>query len=106
MTWITCPAFEPNGGHRKGSTGVGRVTSRYRVVRMADGVATARPDSLAAEEPLEIRVAGRALTVTMRTPGNDFDLARAYAHARTLRFADGPDEVHRNQIGKLELARH
>jgi len=37
---------------------------------------------------------------------DDFDLARAYAHARTLRFADGPDEVHRNQIGKLELARH
>jgi acyl-CoA dehydrogenase len=37
---------------------------------------------------------------------DDFDLARAYAHARTLRFADGPDEVHRNQIGKLELAKH
>jgi FdhD protein len=57
---------------------VGRVTSRYRVVRMADGVATARPDSLASEEPLEIRVASRPLTVTMRTPGNDFDLARGF----------------------------
>jgi FdhD protein len=45
---------------------------------MADGVATARPDSLAAEEPLEIRVAGRPHTVTMRTPGNDFDLARGF----------------------------
>jgi acyl-CoA dehydrogenase len=33
----------------------------------------------------------------------DFGLAAAYAHARTLRFADGPDEVHRNQIGKLEI---
>ena len=33
----------------------------------------------------------------------DFGLASAYAHARTLRFADGPDEVHRNQIGKLEV---
>jgi len=33
----------------------------------------------------------------------DFGLARAYAHARTLRFADGPDEVHRNQIAKMEL---
>ena len=33
----------------------------------------------------------------------DFGLAQAYAHARTLRFADGPDEVHRNQIGKLEI---
>ena len=57
---------------------MGRVTSRYRVVRMADGVATARPDTLAAEEPLEIRVAGRPLTVTMRTPGDDFDLARGF----------------------------
>ena len=36
----------------------------------------------------------------------DFPLAAAYAAARTLRFADGPDEVHREQIGKLELARY
>lgn len=36
----------------------------------------------------------------------DFFLASAYASARTLRFADGPDEVHRNQIGKLELAKY
>jgi acyl-CoA dehydrogenase len=36
---------------------------------------------------------------------DDFGLARAYAHARILRLADGPDEVHRNQIGKLELAK-
>jgi acyl-CoA dehydrogenase len=34
---------------------------------------------------------------------DDFGLAYAYAHARTLRFADGPDEVHRNQIAKLEI---
>jgi acyl-CoA dehydrogenase len=34
---------------------------------------------------------------------DDFGLAHAYAHARTLRFADGPDEVHRNQIAKIEL---
>jgi acyl-CoA dehydrogenase len=36
----------------------------------------------------------------------DFELASAYAHARALRLADGPDEVHRNQIGKLELGKH
>jgi len=35
----------------------------------------------------------------------DFPLAYAYAHQRTLRFADGPDEVHRNAIAKLELAK-
>ena len=37
---------------------------------------------------------------------DDFGLARAYAAARTLRFADGPDEVHRNQIARLELGRY
>ena len=36
----------------------------------------------------------------------DFGLARAYAGIRTLRFADGPDEVHRNAIAKEELARY
>ena len=36
----------------------------------------------------------------------DFPLAYAYAHQRTLRLADGPDEVHRNSLAKLEYARH
>ena len=36
----------------------------------------------------------------------DFPLAYSYAHQRTLRFADGPDEVHRNSLAKLEYARH
>jgi acyl-CoA dehydrogenase len=34
---------------------------------------------------------------------DDFGLAHAYAHARTLRLADGPDEVHRNAIAKIEI---
>ena len=37
---------------------------------------------------------------------DDFGLAKAYAGARTLRLADGPDEVHRNQIGRLELQKY
>jgi acyl-CoA dehydrogenase len=37
---------------------------------------------------------------------DDFQLAFFYAQARTLRFADGPDEVHRNQVARLELAQH
>ncbi|MBO0332235.1 acyl-CoA dehydrogenase family protein [Sneathiella sp. CAU 1612] len=37
---------------------------------------------------------------------DDFGLAFAYAHSRTLRLADGPDEVHRNQIGRLELKKY
>jgi acyl-CoA dehydrogenase len=36
----------------------------------------------------------------------DFDLAHAYAYARAVRLADGPDEVHRNQIGRLELEKY
>ena len=36
----------------------------------------------------------------------DTPLAYSYAHQRTLRFADGPDEVHRNALAKLELARY
>ena len=37
---------------------------------------------------------------------DDFPLARMYAGLRTLRFADGPDEVHRRQVARTELARH
>ena len=37
---------------------------------------------------------------------DDFGLARAYASSRTLRFADGPDEVHRNAIASMELGRY
>ena len=49
---------------------------RHRVVRFTgDGVAAARGDVLAGEEPMELRVDGSAWTVTMLTPGDDFDLA-------------------------------
>ena len=37
---------------------------------------------------------------------DDFQLANDYAHARAIRLADGPDEVHRNQIGRLELDKY
>ena len=37
---------------------------------------------------------------------DDYGLAYAYANARTLRLADGPDEVHRDQIARLEMKRH
>jgi acyl-CoA dehydrogenase len=37
---------------------------------------------------------------------DDFPLAYSYANARTLRFADGPDEVHRNSIAKAELGKY
>ncbi|WP_256106003.1 formate dehydrogenase accessory sulfurtransferase FdhD [Streptomyces sp. ODS05-4] len=57
---------------------MGRATERRRVVRVRDGAVSARPDTLAAEEPLEIRLNGRPLAVTMRTPGDDFALATGF----------------------------
>lgn len=53
-----------------------RITQRRPVTRISLGHgATRRPDTLAVEEPLEIRVLGRPLAVTMRTPGHDVELA-------------------------------
>jgi FdhD protein len=57
---------------------MGRVTTRRRVVKINDAGRRERVDTLAVEEPLEIRVAGRPLTVTMRTPGDDFDLVAGF----------------------------
>jgi FdhD protein len=57
---------------------MGRVTARRGVLRIADGVRVSRPDTLVAEEPLEIRVDKRPLAVTMRTPGDDLDLALGF----------------------------
>ncbi|MGK5449885.1 formate dehydrogenase accessory sulfurtransferase FdhD [Streptomyces radiopugnans] len=57
---------------------MGRVTERRRVVRLRDGVVSERPDTLVAEEPLEIRLNGKPLAVTMRTPGDDFALAAGF----------------------------
>ncbi|MER6502704.1 formate dehydrogenase accessory sulfurtransferase FdhD [Streptomyces sp. NPDC001455] len=57
---------------------MGRVTERRRTIRIRDGAVSARPDTLVAEEPLEIRLNGRPLAITMRTPGDDFALAAGF----------------------------
>jgi FdhD protein len=57
---------------------MGRVTERRRVLRIRDGVAGHRADTLVAEEPLEIRLNGKPLAITMRTPGDDFALATGF----------------------------
>lgn len=57
---------------------MGRVTERRRVLRIREGAADHRADTLVAEEPMEIRLNGRPLAVTMRTPGDDFDLATGF----------------------------
>jgi FdhD protein len=59
--------------------GMSRITVRRKVTRITVGTSsTLREDVLAAEEPLEIRVGGRPLVITMRTPGHDFDLAAGF----------------------------
>jgi FdhD protein len=50
-----------------------------------------REDDVAVEEPLEIRVDGRPLTITMRTPGNDEELALGFLYGEGL--IDGPHEA-------------
>jgi FdhD protein len=58
---------------------MGRITARRRVTRITVGGSPRHTeDVLAVEEPLEIRVGGRALAITMRTPGHDFDLAAGF----------------------------
>jgi acyl-CoA dehydrogenase len=73
-------------------------------------------NKVSAKEIAMIKVAAPAMAMqvldwAMQVHGgaavcDDFNLAFYYAQARTLRFADGPDEVHRNAIAKQELARY
>jgi FdhD protein len=70
---------------------VGRVTSRTPVLRIRGAHRTTRPDTVAAEEPLEIRLSGTPLAVTMRTPGHDFDLVHGFLATEAV--ITGPDDV-------------
>ena len=67
---------------------------------------------MAGEEPLEIRLNGRSLTVTMRTPGHDVELVHGFLHAEgviadrddvaTVRYCDGVDAEGRNTYNVLD----
>jgi FdhD protein len=68
-------------------------TARRRVLRASvSGDAEHRADLLAVEEPLEIRVDGEPLTVTMRTPGDDIDLTAGFLFTEGL--LTGLEDVH------------
>jgi FdhD protein len=56
--------------------------ARVDVLRLPDGVS--EPDRVAVEEPLEIRIGGRAVAVTMRTPGHDEELALGFCLSEGL----------------------
>jgi len=72
-------------------------TARVDVVRIPDGAAA---DVVAVEEPLEIRIAGAPVAVTMRTPGHDEELALGFALSEGLRprGARPPDDLAANTI--------
>jgi FdhD protein len=92
---------------------VGRVTGRRSVLRLAGGRALTRPDTLVAEDPLEIRVGGRALAVTMRTPGADLDLTHGFLATEGVitsaedvviaRYCDGVGEDGANTYNVLDV---
>jgi FdhD protein len=95
---------------------MGRVTARRRVQHVTADDAVARPDTLVVEEPLEIRVDGKPLTVTMRTPGSDVELAQGFLLTEgiiarrddvlTVRYCKGagPDQVNTYNVLDVTLA--
>ncbi|WP_354644945.1 formate dehydrogenase accessory sulfurtransferase FdhD [Kitasatospora camelliae] len=91
-----------------------RATVRRRVVRLGEAGPRTRPDALAAEEPLEIRLGGDPLTVTMRTPGHDFDLVAGFLvgeglvhgadQLTSLRYCAGTDAEGANTYNVVDAA--
>ncbi|MCX5042792.1 formate dehydrogenase accessory sulfurtransferase FdhD [Aldersonia sp. NBC_00410] len=92
---------------------MGRVTTRRPVVRRSATGTVRRPDTLAVEEPMQIRIDGSDLTITMRTPGNDVELVLGFLHAEaiiadradvdTIRYCDGADEDGANTYNVLDV---
>ena len=91
-----------------------KITARRRVIRVTVGDSSvAREDVLAVEEPLEIRVGGRSLAVTMRTPGHDYDLAAGFLvsegvitrgeHFSTARYCAGATDEGLNTYNVLDV---
>ncbi|MHA6631311.1 formate dehydrogenase accessory sulfurtransferase FdhD [Pseudonocardia sichuanensis] len=92
---------------------MGRLIARRPVLRVGSGGTSRRVDTLAVEEPLELRVDGRALAVTMRTPGHDVELAHGFlltegvigsgADVRDARYCDSRDAAGRNTYNVLDV---
>jgi FdhD protein len=61
-----------------------QATVRVPIGKIEGRITRLQEDSLAVEDPLEIRVGSRSLSVTMRTPGNDFELAAGFLLAEDI----------------------
>ena len=93
---------------------MGRVTVRRPVLRVSEQGRRHRTDTLAAEEPLELRLGGTRFTVTMRTPGDDIELAHglllaegvigAVRDVSTARYCAGVDDQGVNTYNVLDVA--
>ena len=96
---------------------MGRLTSRRRVANLsavgAETSVTARVETVVVEEPLEIRINGSPVTVTMRTPGSDFELAQGFlltegvihnrADVATVRYCKGAEQDGVNTYNTLDV---
>jgi len=93
---------------------MGRVTVRRAVERVSPSGRRRRIDALAAEEPMELRVNGKALAVTMRTPGHDVELAHGFLLSEGVigssedisiaRFCEGTGPDGMNTYNVLDVA--
>ncbi|MPZ61319.1 MAG: formate dehydrogenase accessory sulfurtransferase FdhD [Propionibacteriales bacterium] len=89
------------------------LTARRRISTVAEGGTRSWIDHLITEEPLEIRLDGRALAVTMRTPGDDFELAAGFLVSEgvvtrrddiaTIRYCAGATEEGLNTYNVLDV---
>jgi FdhD protein len=92
---------------------VGRLVARTSVVRLGRAGGRRTPDRLAVEEPVELRVNGTPLAVTMRTPGHDVELAHGFLvtegvigavpDVSTARYCDSVDDQGRNTYNVLDV---
>jgi FdhD protein len=92
---------------------VGHVTARRRARHLSADQAITRSETLAVEEPLEIRVDGTPISVTMRTPGSDIELAQGFLltegvvggreDIRTIRYCGGRGDDGVNTYNVLDV---
>jgi FdhD protein len=94
---------------------MGRVTRKRMVLRLGPEPASRRSETLAVEEPMEVRLNGEAFVVTMRTPGDDIDLIHGLLHSEavitssadlvTARYCDGvgPDGLNTYNVLDVTL---